>query len=62
MTVVPGKGGQKLIPETIDKIKELKQYIEQNELDTYIEADGGINLETINSIKEAGVDIAVCGK
>lgn len=62
MTVEPGKGGQKLIPETIDKIKELKQYIENNKLDTYIEADGGINLETISSIKEAGVDIAVCGQ
>ncbi len=42
MTVEPGKGGQKLIPETIEKIRKLKEYIYQNNLETYIEADGGI--------------------
>lgn len=61
MTVEPGKGGQKLIPETIEKISKLKEYIYQNNLDTYIEADGGINLENADTLKEAGVDIIVAG-
>lgn len=61
MTVVPGKGGQNLIPETIDKIKELKKYIEENELETIIEADGGINKDNIELLKEAGVEIVVAG-
>lgn len=61
MTVEPGKGGQSLIPETLRKIKILKEYLNQNNLDTYIEADGGINIETIEEVKEAGIDIAVVG-
>lgn len=61
MTVEPGKGGQTLIPETLRKVKILKEYIKQNKLDTYIEADGGINLDTIEEVKSAGVDIAVVG-
>lgn len=61
MTVIPGKGGQKLIPDTIVKIKKIKEYIEQNNLDTYIEADGGINEENAKMLKEAGVDIIVAG-
>ena len=61
MTVEPGKGGQKLIPETIEKIKVLKKYIEENNLDTYIEVDGGINLNTVDMVKEAGADIIVAG-
>lgn len=61
MTVEPGKGGQSLISETLRKIKILKEYLNQNNLDTYIEADGGINIETIEEVKEAGIDIAVVG-
>lgn len=61
MTVEPGKGGQRLINSTIFKIKELKDYIDLNNLETFIEADGGINLENIKIIKEAGVDIVVSG-
>ena len=61
MTVEPGKGGQSLIPETIDKISSLKEYIYQNNLDTYIEADGGIKPDNANLLKEAGVDIMVVG-
>ncbi len=61
MTVVPGKGGQTLIPETINKISELKEYIYENDLDVQIEADGGINDNNIDSLKEAGIDIAVAG-
>ena len=61
MTVEPGKGGQDLIPNTIDKIKTLKEYIERNNLEVDIEADGGINLENIEKLKETGVDIVVAG-
>ena len=61
MTVKPGKGGQELIPETLRKIKILKEYIREKDLDTYIEADGGINIETIEELKDAGIDIAVVG-
>lgn len=61
MTVEPGKGGQKLIPETVAKTKELKKYLEENNLETYIEVDGGVNKDTINMVKEAGIDIAVAG-
>ena len=61
MTVEPGKGGQKLIPETIEKIRKLKEYIYQNNLETIIEADGGINTENVAILKDAGVDIMVVG-
>ena len=61
MTVEPGKGGQKLIPETIEKVKELKEYIEKNNLQTYIEVDGGVNIKTSESVKQAGADILVVG-
>lgn len=61
MTVEPGYGGQKLIPETIDKVKELKEYIEKNNIDIDIEVDGGINLENKEILKEAGANIIVAG-
>ena len=61
MTVEPGKGGQKLITETIEKIRKLKEYIYQNNLETFIEADGGINTENAAILKDAGVDIMVVG-
>lgn len=61
MTVEPGKGGQKLIPETLDKVRKLDKYRNEHNLEFDIEADGGINLETMPSVKEAGVDIAVVG-
>lgn len=61
MTVEPGYGGQQLIPETIQKIKKLKEYIEKNNLDTYLQADGGINLQTAELVRQAGCDILVAG-
>ena len=61
MTVVPGKGGQKLIKQTIDKIKQLKKYICDNNLETVIEADGGINSDNISILSEAGCEIVVSG-
>ena len=61
MTVEPGKGGQELIPSTIERIKTLKEYIDTQGLEIDIEADGGINLENVQSLKEAGCDIIVAG-
>lgn len=57
MTVEPGFGGQKLIPETIEKISDLKKI--KPELD--IEVDGGINLDTAKLVKEAGANVLVAG-
>ena len=61
MTVVPGKGGQKLIPETLDKVSELKKFIEQENYDIDIEVDGGINAETVEQAKQAGANVLVAG-
>lgn len=61
MTVVPGKGGQKLIPETLDKVRAIKDYIEKNNIDIDIEVDGGINDKTSEDAKEAGANILVVG-
>ncbi|MBO5004852.1 MAG: ribulose-phosphate 3-epimerase [Clostridia bacterium] len=61
MTVEPGKGGQKLIPSTIEKIKELNTYIMENNLEIDIEADGGINVDNIKKVTSVGVDISVVG-
>lgn len=61
MTVVPGKGGQKLIPETLEKVSELKKYIDQENYDIDIEVDGGINAETVEQAKMAGANVLVAG-
>lgn len=59
MSVYPGKSGQVFINETLDKIKELKDYIVNNNLKTLISVDGGINDETGKLCKEAGADVLV---
>lgn len=61
MTVEPGKGGQTLLSEMIKKIETLKKYIDENNLEIDIEADGGINLNTCEAVKEAGANILVAG-
>ena len=61
MTVEPGFGGQKLIPETIEKVQKLKEYIDKNNLDVDIEVDGGVTLENADSLKTAGANILVAG-
>ena len=61
MTVEPGKGGQTLITEMLDKISTLKKYIDDNNLEIDIEVDGGINLKTAPKVKEAGANILVAG-
>lgn len=61
MSVHPGKGGQTFIEKTYEKIEKLKEYIEENNLENLIEVDGGINLENVKQVKDAGADIVVAG-
>lgn len=61
MTVEPGKGGQTLLTDMVDKISKLKKHLENNNLELDIEADGGINLKTAESVKQAGANILVAG-
>lgn len=61
MTVVPGKGGQCLIPKTLEKVKEIKKYLNENNIDIDIEVDGGINDITAPKAIDSGADILVAG-
>jgi len=61
MTVEPGKGGQTLLSEMINKIDTLKKYIDENNIEIDIEADGGINLKTCEAVKKAGANVLVAG-
>ena len=61
MTVEPGKGGQKFMKQMVNKISELKKYVQDNEIDIDIEVDGGINEETADLVKDAGANILVVG-
>ena len=61
MTVNPGFGGQKLIPYTVDKVRKLKSYIEENGLSTDIEVDGGVNFDNVRELLKAGANIIVSG-
>lgn len=61
MTVEPGEGGQSIIPETVEKIERLKEYITSQNIEVDIQADGGINIENSNKLKSAGCDIIVAG-
>ena len=61
MTVNPGFGGQEFIPEVVPKIERLREMIQQRGLNTEIEVDGGINLDTIGLVSAAGANIFVAG-
>ena len=61
MSVNPGFGGQKFMPEVLEKIKELKKKREQQNLFFDIEIDGGINFDNNKLAIEAGADILVSG-
>ena len=61
MSVNPGFGGQKFMPEVLDKIKELKNIQKKHNLDFDIEIDGGINFENSKTAIEAGANILVSG-
>lgn len=61
MSVEPGFGGQAFIPESLERIKQLREYIEANDLSVKIEVDGGIDKENVRKVIEAGADIFVAG-
>lgn len=61
MSVFPGFGGQKFIPEVLEKLKEAKALIDSTGKDILLEIDGGVNLENIEDIKKAGANVIVAG-
>lgn len=61
MTVEPGFGGQKLIPECLEKITELKKIREEKGYSYEIEVDGGVGLGNIKEVMDSGVDVVVAG-
>jgi ribulose-phosphate 3-epimerase len=61
MSVNPGFGGQKFIPNSLEKVKQLHELIKAKKLNTLIQIDGGVNDKTIADIAAAGVDIFVAG-
>ncbi len=61
MSVEPGFGGQKFMPEVLDKTKKIKELIDKKKLRTEIEIDGGINFENCSQAKKAGANVLVSG-
>lgn len=61
MSVEPGFGGQSFMPESLDKIKAIREKIRENGLKTILEVDGGINEQTAELVVEAGADCLVAG-
>jgi len=61
MSVNPGFGGQKFMPEVLDKIKQLKEFQDQKKINFDIEVDGGINFDNCKLALEAGANILVSG-
>ena len=61
MSVNPGFGGQKFIATSVDKVRRLRRMIDERQLDTRIEIDGGIDINNIATVVEAGAEIIVAG-
>ena len=61
MSVNPGFGGQKFIPHTIEKIRQLRKFIDDRGLNVLIEIDGGVTVENAAEIMSAGADVLVAG-
>ena len=61
MSVQPGFGGQKLIEETLEKMRMIRSWIEEQQLPCLLQADGGIHLGNVQTVKEAGADVIVAG-
>lgn len=62
MSVNPGFGGQSFIPQSLDKVRKLREILHERGLDhVEIEIDGGIKLENIKEVSDAGVDVFVSG-
>ena len=62
MTVNPGYGGQKLIPQCLEKVKTLSRLREEKSYTYLISVDGGVNHETAPSVRDAGADVLVAGE
>lgn len=61
MTVEPGFGGQKIIPACIEKVSEVREMIRQKALTVDVQVDGGITMENVRSVTEAGANVIVAG-
>jgi ribulose-phosphate 3-epimerase len=61
MTVNPGFGGQKFIPQSLNKIAKARKMIEKTGKDIFLEVDGGVNPETVEIIVKSGADVLVAG-
>jgi len=61
MSVNPGFGGQSFIPATLDKLREARRRIDESGYDIRLEIDGGVKVDNIREIKEAGADMFVAG-
>lgn len=61
MTVEPGFGGQKMIPETVEKVKTLRNYLDKNGIALDIEVDGGITADNLSLVTDAGANVIVAG-
>lgn len=61
MSVNPGFGGQKFIPATLDKLRQIREKIDASGFDIRLEVDGGVNADNIAEIAEAGADMFVAG-
>ena len=61
MSVEPGFGGQKFMPEVLDKVKKIKEIATEKKLNIDIEIDGGINFENSKLVKDAGANVLVSG-
>ena len=61
MSVNPGFGGQKFIERTFEKIRKLRAMIDEQDLTTLIEVDGGVNIQNAAALFEAGADVLVAG-
>lgn len=61
MSVYPGFGGQKFIPQTMDKIRAVRKMINEHNPSCYLEVDGGIHLGNVSEVLEAGVTVVVAG-
>ena len=61
MSVHPGFGGQKFIPESLEKIRQIRQMITKRELDVDIQVDGGIYQTNVREVLEAGANVIVAG-
>ena len=61
MTVEPGFGGQAMIPETLEKVRAIKNYVDEHEIKVNIEVDGGITAENVHLALDAGANVIVAG-